>query len=93
MTPCPKAAFLKSSVVVKWSYVSPLHVAKQIRHMRQTCDSGTFLDCVVEYDAVRRVTGQFAALHSMPDIADPAAFLGFFEEVHLVRDVDDLEAR
>lgn len=91
MTPCPKA-FLKSSVVVKWNYVTPVHVAKQIRQMRQTCQTGTFLDSICEFHECSKITSKFAELHDLQSIRDPVEFLSFFDEMNLVGDVDDIEA-
>jgi hypothetical protein len=79
-TPCPKA-FLKSSVVVKWNYVTPVHVAHQIRQMRATCRTGTFLDCLCEFHECSKITSKFAELHHLPGIRDPVDFLRYFEMV------------
>ena len=85
-----KAAFMKSSVVIKWTYVTPVHVAHQIRAMRATCHTGTFLDCLVEFHEVSKITSKFAQLHGLPGIADPVNFLRYFDE--MVSGEDDLEA-
>jgi len=89
---CSKAAFMKSSVVVKCNYVTPLHVAKQIRQMRQTCRTGTFLDCLVEFHEISKITSKFAELHDLPGIRDPVDFLRYFDDMNLIGDVNDLEA-
>jgi|APGre2960657444_1045066.scaffolds.fasta_scaffold84218_1 hypothetical protein len=79
-----KAAFMKSSVVVKWNYVTPVNVAHQIRQMRATCRTGTFLDCLVEFHEVSKITSKFAQLHDLPGIRDPVDFLRYFDEMHLI---------
>lgn len=91
MTPCPKA-FLKSSVVVKCNYVTPVHVAKQIRQMRATCRTGTFLDCLCEFHECSKITSKFADLHDLQSIRDPVIFLSFFDEMNLVGDVNDVDS-
>jgi len=77
-------AFIKSAIVVKWNYVTPVHAAQKIRIMRHTCTTGPYLDCVLEYAEVSRLSEEFARLHEMPEIADPDIFLHTFDEMHLV---------
>ena len=76
--------FMKSTVLVKWRYVTPAHAARQIRQMRSTCSVAGYLDCVLEHAEVSRITKEFAALHKAPHLADPDAFLRHFEEMDLV---------
>jgi hypothetical protein len=78
------AAFSKSTVIIKWRYVTPTHAARAIRSMHRTCAAGPYLDCVLEYAETTRMTQQFADLHRMPELADPEAFLCKFDEMDLV---------
>ena len=82
-----KAAFIKSSIIVKWNYVTPSHVATQIRQMRATCRTGTFLDCLCEFHECSKITSKFAQLHELPGIRDPVEFLRYYE---IVSGEDDL---
>ena len=72
-------AFLRSTVLHKWSYVTPGQAAARIRAMHATCRGGPYLDCVLEFAEVSRLSRGFAELHRRPDIADPQAFLEHFE--------------
>lgn len=75
--------FMKSSVLVKWQYVSPVQTVVKIRKMQHTCQNAGYLDCVLEHAEVTRITRDFSALHKMPELAEPDVF---------VRHVESLEA-
>lgn len=76
-----RAAFLRSSVVHRWRYVTPAHLAVKIRRMHRTCVASRYLDCVLEHAEVCALSRQFSELHGMPDLADPETFLNHFDTV------------
>lgn len=86
-------AFLKSSIVVQWRYVTPVQVARQIRVMRYVCHRRQYLDCVLEHADIMKQTHEFAKLHQYPAIAEPDVFLAFTQDAERrLKDLDsDLE--
>lgn len=70
---------LNRTVVFKYSYIRPVHVALAIRRCRQTCRTGEFLDCCCEYSHVTDMTKAFADAYHDPALADPQNFLDAVE--------------
>ncbi len=70
-----RATFLKSCVLNRWSYVTPVQTAAKIRTMHTVCKAGPYLDCVLEYAHVTKITSDFATLHKLPELSDPDVFL------------------
>ena len=70
--------FAKSSVMFKWTYVTPALAVKRIQHMKLTCREAPYLDCVLEYAEVSKITSDFSKLHKLPEIADPDAFVDYY---------------
>lgn len=76
-----RAAFLKSHVLIRWQYVTPVHAVAKIRAMHQTCsEPGKYLDCVLEHVEVSGITKEFSAMHQRPELLDPYDFLFHVEE-------------
>lgn len=75
-----KPHFLKSSVVVKWTYVTPVQTVQKIHKMRQTCNEAPYLDCVLEHAEVTAITREFSRMHRLDDIQDPEGFEQYVEE-------------
>lgn len=76
-----QSQFAKSSVLFKWTYVTPVQTIKRIQHMKVTCREAPYLDCVLEYAEVSKITSDFSDLHKMPEIADPDAFMKHYESL------------
>ena len=70
--------FAKSSVMFKWTHVTPVQAVKRIQHMKLTCREAPYLDCVLEYAEVSKITSDFSKLHKLPEIADPDAFVDYY---------------
>ena len=86
----PRAVFLKSQVLVRWQYVTPVHVVAKIRAMHQTCsEPGKYLDCVLEHAEVSGITKEFSAMHQRPELLDPHDFLFHVEEDLRMLQADD----
>ena len=86
------AAFARSTVLVRWAYVTPAQARLKIRAMQKICREGPFLDCVLEYAEVSKVTTAFAEAHGVPELADPELFLDALDEMDLVLAEDAADA-
>jgi hypothetical protein len=77
----PRAVFLKSQVLVRWQYVTPIHAVAKIRAMHKTCsEPGKYLDCVLEHAEVSSITKEFSTMHRRPELLDPRDFIFHVEE-------------
>lgn len=77
----PRTTFLKSQVLVRWNYVTPVHVVAKIRAMHQTCSKpGKYLDCVLEHAEVTSMTKEFSVMHQRPELLDPYDFIWHVEQ-------------
>lgn len=72
--------FTKSSVLFKCTYVTPIQTIKRIKNMKHICSMGPYLECVVEYAEVSKITTEFSELHKLPKIADPDEFTKYYYE-------------
>jgi hypothetical protein len=74
-----QSKFATSSVLFKWTYVTPVQAVKRIERMKMTCRDAPYLDCVVEYAEVSKITADFSRLHKVPELADPDTFVEYYE--------------
>ena len=64
-----------TTVLVRWTYVTPAQARLKIRRMQRTCRKGPFLDCLVEFAEATTITRAFAEALQDPSLEDPDEFL------------------
>lgn len=92
MKPHHPKTFLKSTIVVKWTYVTPAHAIQKIHKMRKTCEEAPYLDCVLEHAEITNITKEFARMHKLEAIAELDWFEKYYDEVTTLADASDDEA-
>lgn len=70
------------SVLRGYRYVTPRDAARMILRTQRVCKTGPYLDCVVEWAEIKRVTLEFARLLQEPTLAEPEAFLDWYRQNH-----------
>lgn len=71
-----------SSILHKWTYVTPAKAHARIAAMHRVCHEGPYLECVLAYAEASDIASRFSAQYGTP--SDPAALSTYFEEMHLV---------
>ena len=64
----------KLTVVHRNVYYTPRQLAQRIRRCPQVCRTQPYLDCVLEYAELTKLTALFAEACQRPELADLGAF-------------------
>lgn len=77
----------KVTILHTYRYVSPTDVLEKIDAMREVCMVDSFLDCMVEYNEVSKMTKAFAGVLDVSELEDVETFYDVFTALQDSADV------
>lgn len=69
------------SVLHGYRYVTPRDTARMILRANRVCKTGKYLDCVVQWAEIKKITHAFAQVVQEPGLVEPETFLAWYRDM------------